>query len=66
MQETCVQFLGQEDRPKKEMVTHSSVPAWEISWREKPGGLQWGEQPWNRQKVEHNGATKQQQSSVFN
>ena len=67
MQETWVQFLGQEDRPEKEMATHSSVPAWEISWIEEPGGLQWGEQPWNRQKVEHNRATKQQQQSfVFN
>ena len=22
------------------MATHSSIPAWEISWREEPGGLQ--------------------------
>ena len=25
---------------EKEMATHSSVLAWEISWTEKPGGLQ--------------------------
>ena len=24
---------------EKEMVTHSSVLAWEIPWTEKPGGL---------------------------
>ena len=22
------------------MVTHSSIPAWRISWTEEPGGLQ--------------------------
>ena len=40
MQETCVQFLGQEDPLKKEMATHSSVLAWRIPWTEEPGGLQ--------------------------
>ncbi|KAM7237003.1 hypothetical protein CapIbe_011247, partial [Capra ibex] len=25
---------------KKEMVTHSSILAWEIPWMEDPGGLQ--------------------------
>ena len=25
---------------KKEMATHSSIPAWRISWTEEPGGLQ--------------------------
>ena len=25
---------------EKEMATHSSIPAWKISWTEKPGGLQ--------------------------
>ena len=29
-QETQVQFLGQEDPLEKEMVTHSSILAWEI------------------------------------
>ena len=28
MQETRVQFLGQEDPLKKKMVTHSSILAW--------------------------------------
>ena len=40
MQETCVQSLGQEDPLEKEMVTHSGILAWEISWTEEPGGLQ--------------------------
>ena len=30
MQETWVQFLGQEDPLEKEMATHSSIPAWRI------------------------------------
>ena len=36
MQETWVQFRGQEDILEKEMATHSSIPAWEI-WTEEPG-----------------------------
>ena len=40
MQETCVQFLGQEDPLEKEMTTHSSTLAWRIPWTEEPGGLQ--------------------------
>ena len=40
MQETWVQFLGQEDPLEKEIATHSSIFAWEISWTEEPGGLQ--------------------------
>ena len=43
MQETQLQSLGQEDSPKKEMATHSSMLAWEILWTEKPGGLQFME-----------------------
>ena len=39
MQENQVQSLGQEDPLKKEMATHSSILAWEILWREEPGGL---------------------------
>ena len=34
MQETSVQFLGQEDPLEKEMATHSSTPAWRTSWTE--------------------------------
>ena len=40
MQETQVQFLGQEDPLEKGMATHSSLLAWRISWAEEPGGLQ--------------------------
>ena len=39
MQETWVQFLGQEDPLEKEMATHSSVLAWKIPWTEELGGL---------------------------
>ena len=39
MQETWVQFLGQEDPLEREMATHSSVLAWEIPWMEEPGRL---------------------------
>ena len=31
---------GQEDPPKEEMATYSSILAWEIAWTEAPGGLQ--------------------------
>ena len=37
MHETWVRSLGQEDPPEKEMATHSSILAWRIPWREKPG-----------------------------
>ena len=40
MQETQVQTLGWDDPPEKEVATHSSILAWEISWTEEPGGLQ--------------------------
>ena len=40
MQKTQVPPLGREDRLDKEMATHSSILAWEISWIEEPGGLQ--------------------------
>ena len=39
-QEMWVLSLGQEDLLEKEMATHSSILAWEIPWKEKPGGLQ--------------------------
>ena len=32
--------LGWEDLLEKEMATHSSIPAWEISWAEESGKLQ--------------------------
>ena len=40
MRETRVQFLGLEDLLEKEMVTHSSILAWRITWTEEPGSLQ--------------------------
>ena len=38
--ETWVWSLGWEDPLEKEMATHSSILAWEISQTGKPGGLQ--------------------------
>ena len=35
-----VHSLPQEDTLEKEMITCSSILAWEISWTEGPGGLQ--------------------------
>ena len=40
MQETWVQFLGQEDPLEKEIAPHSSILAWRIPWTEEPGGPQ--------------------------
>ena len=40
MQETRVQSLGGEDPLEKEMTTHSTILAWEISQPEEPDGLQ--------------------------
>ena len=37
------------------MATHSSIPAWEIPWTEKPGGLQsmWSQKSWTRSRTAH-------------
>ena len=40
MQETQVQYLGQEDPLEKGMATHSRILAWRIPWKEEPGRLQ--------------------------
>ena len=40
VQETWVQFLGQEDPLEEEMATHSNTVAWKIPWMEEPGRLQ--------------------------
>ena len=40
MQENQVWSLGWEDPLEKQMVTHSSILAWEIPWTEEPGGQQ--------------------------
>ena len=39
-QEMRVRSLGWEYPLEKEMAIHSSLLAWEISWRKKPGELQ--------------------------
>ena len=47
LQETQVWSLGWEDPLEKDMVTHSSILAWKISWTEEPGRLQFmGSQNW--------------------
>ena len=61
MQETWVQSLGWEDHLEKEMATHSSILAWEISWTGEPDGLQ----SMGLQRVRHDLVTKQQQNNVF-
>ena len=48
------QSVGQEDPLEEEMVTHSSIPAWEIPTTEEPGGLQYIE----LQRVRYNLVTK--------
>ena len=40
MEETWVQFLGQEDPLEEGMATHSSILAWRIPWTEETGALQ--------------------------
>jgi len=50
IQETQVQSLGLEDPREKGMAIHSSILAWEILWREEPGGLQ----SMGSQRVGHN------------
>ena len=40
MQETWVQFLGQEDPLEEDRATHSSILAWRTPWTEEPGRLQ--------------------------
>ena len=47
MQETWVQFLGQEDPLEKEMATHSSILAWIIPWTEE-----WGNSPWGCKELD--------------
>ena len=32
-------WVGKADPLEKEMVTHSSIPAWRIPWTEEPGVL---------------------------
>ena len=37
--EMQIQPLGQEDTLEEGLATYSSVLAWKIPWKEKPGGL---------------------------
>ena len=39
MQETWVQYLGQEDPLEEEMATHLSILARKLPWTEEPGKL---------------------------
>ena len=57
MEETQVRSLGHKDPLQKEMATHPSVLAWEITWTEEPSGLQ----SLVSQRVRHNLGAKQQQ-----
>ena len=54
MQETCIQSLSPEDPTEKEMVTHSSILAWEIPRTEEPGGLQ----SKGSKRIRHDSATE--------
>ena len=44
MQETQVQFLGEENPLEKETATHSGILAWRVPWTEEPGYSPWGSQ----------------------
>ena len=57
MQETGVQSLIWEDILEKEMVTYSSILAWEILGQRSLAGYS----PWGRKRVGRDLATKQQQ-----
>ena len=48
MQETWVQFLGQEDPLEKGMATHSSILAWRIPWTEDLAG----HSPWGHKELD--------------
>jgi len=50
MQETQVQYLGQEDPLEEGMATHSSILAWRIPWTEESGLLE----SMRLQRVGHN------------
>jgi len=50
MQETCVQFLGQEEPLEKRMAPHSSILSWRIPFTGEPGGLQ----SMGSQRIGHN------------
>ena len=49
MQETQVLSLGGEGSLEDGTTTHSSIPAWKISWTEELGGLH---SPWGPKESE--------------
>ena len=53
VQKTRVQSLGQEAPLEKEMMTHSSILAWKITWVEEFGRLQ----SMGSQRVRHDRVT---------
>jgi len=55
MQETWVQYLGQEDPLEKEMLIHSSILPWKIPKTKEPVGYS----PGGHKRVTHELATKQ-------
>ena len=59
MQETWVQSLSLEDSFEEEMVTNTSVVAWEITWTEELGGLL----SMGLQRAAHDQATEHAQHS---
>ena len=59
-QETWVQLLSLEDPLEEEIVTRSSILAWEIPWTQEPGRLQ----SMGLQRIRHDLLTKQQLSTV--
>ena len=56
MRETRVRSLGWEDPLEKEIATHCSILAWEITWTEEPARLQ----SMGSQRVSHDLAQQQQ------
>ena len=62
MREIWVRSLGREYPLGKEMATHSSILAWEISWREGA----WWATVLGVTRVGHNLVTKQQQLCSLN
>ena len=58
IQETWVQFLGQQDPLENEMATHSSILAWEVPWIEVSGALEsMGSQRDRTKQLKNNNST---------
>ena len=55
-----VRSVGQGDPLEEGMVTHSSILAWRIPWREEPGGLE----SMGSQRIGHDRATWHAQHTV--